>query len=68
MARRTKKNDDDNKQIKFNFDRETKGTFRYAEATDDPIIGTLYIRKNKAEDYFGKSKPSQNLVLTIEEA
>ena len=30
-------------------DRETKGTWRYAEVTeDDPVIGTLYVRKPAA--------------------
>lgn len=31
--------------IYFSVDRETKGTFRYAEEGDDPIVGTLYVRK-----------------------
>lgn len=31
-------------------DRETKGTWRYAEVTEDdnPVIGTLYVRKSGA--------------------
>lgn len=38
--------------INFEFDRETKGTKRYAEQTEDPrpVIGTLYVRKDVAEN------------------
>lgn len=40
--------------VKFVFDKETKGTVRYAEVADDggsqvpglAVIGTLYIRKS----------------------
>jgi hypothetical protein len=35
--------------IELEKDRETKGTWRYAEVTDDdPVIGTLYVRKPAA--------------------
>jgi hypothetical protein len=39
-------------EIFFDQDRETKGTFRYAEATEDGargIMGTIWIRKDVAE-------------------
>lgn len=32
--------------VNFTVERETKGTFRYAEDGDDPIVGTLYLRKS----------------------
>ena len=40
-----------NATLKFTFEKETKGTFRYQEVGDDgapasaPQIGTLYVRK-----------------------
>jgi hypothetical protein len=37
--------------VELQKDRETKGTWRYAEVTDDagdPVIGTLYVRKPAA--------------------
>ena len=36
--------------IKFEFEKETKGTVRYKEISDDPVIGTLYIRKSHMEE------------------
>ena len=34
-------------ELKFKFDKETKGTVRYGEvtATENYAVGTLYIRK-----------------------
>jgi hypothetical protein len=35
--------------VELHKDRETKGTWRYAEVTEeDPVIGTLYVRKPAA--------------------
>ena len=35
--------------VELQKDRETKGTWRYAEVTEnDPVIGTLYVRKPAA--------------------
>ena len=31
--------------MKFEFEKETKGAVRYKECAEDPVIGTLYIRK-----------------------
>lgn len=32
--------------ITFKLDKETKGTYRYAEVADsDPYVGTLYVKK-----------------------
>lgn len=43
-AKTTKTNDPIT--LTFELDRETKGTFRFAEVGDDPTVGTLYIRKS----------------------
>ncbi|MCQ4638680.1 hypothetical protein NE619_18295 [Anaerovorax odorimutans] len=32
-------------KIKFEVEKETKGTIRYRELSEEPVIGTLYIRK-----------------------
>ncbi len=32
-------------RIKFEFEKETKGAVRFKEAGENPVIGTLYIRK-----------------------
>lgn len=32
--------------ILFTFEKETKGTYRFKENGDDPIIGTIYIKKS----------------------
>ena len=34
--------------IELEKDRETKGTWRYEVTDDDPVIGTLYVRKPAA--------------------
>lgn len=36
--------------IKFEFEKETKGTVRYREISEDPVIGTLYIKKSKLKE------------------
>lgn len=34
-------------KILFEFEKETKGAVRFKELSDDPAIGTLYIKKAK---------------------
>lgn len=34
-------------KILFEFEKETKGTVRFKELSEDPAIGTLYVKKNK---------------------
>lgn len=36
--------------IRFEFEKETKGAIRYKEIGEDPVIGTLYIRKAHLEE------------------
>jgi hypothetical protein len=33
------------KDVVFEFERETKNTYRFQESGDDPVIGTLYVKK-----------------------
>lgn len=41
----------DSKTIVFQFEKETKNTYRYVEVTTEaPIIGTLYLKKYAAPD------------------
>lgn len=48
--------------IKMIKERETKGTFRFKEMTDDPYIGTLYIKKRAFKD----SSVPDMITVTIE--
>ncbi|MCL5989678.1 MAG: hypothetical protein M1166_05040 [Candidatus Thermoplasmatota archaeon] len=34
------------KEIEFQFERDTKNTYRFQEAGDNPVIGTLYVKKS----------------------
>jgi hypothetical protein len=34
--------------VNFELERETKNTVRYAEQADDPVVGTLYVKKSAA--------------------
>ena len=36
--------------IKFNKEKETKGTFVYTEEGDTPKVGTLYLKKPAAAE------------------
>lgn len=37
-----------NYRLTFTLEKETKGTYRYAEVADgpNPVVGTLYIKKS----------------------
>jgi hypothetical protein len=47
--------------ISFTKEKETKGTFRYAEDGDDPAIGKLYLKKDAAE----KLGNPEDLTVTV---
>ena len=49
--------------VKFIFERATKNTYRFAEDSDNPIIGTLYVKKSA----FKNGQPN-TLSVTINEA
>jgi hypothetical protein len=34
------------KEIEFEFERDTKNTYRFQEIGDMPVIGTLYVKKS----------------------
>ncbi|MCL4345164.1 MAG: hypothetical protein M1496_02225 [Candidatus Thermoplasmatota archaeon] len=40
------------KEIEFKFERGTKNTYRFQEAGDNPIIGTLYVKKLSSRKNF----------------
>lgn len=46
--------------ITFKLEKETKNTYRYTEASDEPVIGTLYIQKSALGD-----KAPATLTVTI---
>lgn len=37
--------------IRFEFEKETKGAVRYKESAEEPVIGTLYIRKARLKEF-----------------
>ena len=37
-------------RLRFEFERETKGAIRYRELSEDPAIGTIYIRKARLKE------------------
>jgi len=43
-------------EVEFEFEKSTKRTYRYKEVSDDPVVGTLYVKKHKLE---GKPKTLQ---------
>ena len=55
------------KHMRFEEERETKGTIRFAEVVGDleePVVGTLYVRKG-ALSQLGWER-GQTLTVTIE--
>ncbi len=51
-------------EITFALDRPTKNTVRYAEVSDSPIVGTLYVQKTAIE----KMGNPKSIKVTIEAA
>jgi hypothetical protein len=55
-------------EVLFDFDRETKGTYRYGEVvngTERGIMGTIYLRKDIAEK-LGVTDEDSGLKVTLE--
>jgi len=54
-------------QLKFTFEKETKGAFRFKEADvgkfDEPKVGSLYIRKSALKEL---GTVPQSVEVTIE--
>lgn len=36
--------------LTFRFDKETKGTWRLAEESDTPVVGSLYLQKDQVPE------------------
>ena len=56
-----------NMEIMFEFEKETKNTVKFDEATEngsDPIIGSLYVQKSALVD---KSTDSLSLTLNLKD-
>lgn len=49
------------RELNFTKDRETKGTYRFAEEGDNPIVGNLYVKK---EAFAGGAAPDK-LKVTV---
>jgi hypothetical protein len=49
------------KTVQLTFEKATKNTYRYTEAGNEPIIGTLYVQKSTFE-----GEPPQEITVTIE--
>lgn len=50
--------------VTMEFDRETKRTRRYAEQSDDPVIGTLYVPKSTLAEALGDPEP-RTITVTV---
>ncbi|MCU7380828.1 hypothetical protein OBO34_21165 [Clostridiales Family XIII bacterium ASD5510] len=53
--------------ITFEVEKETKGAIRYREVSEDPVIGTLYIRKAHLKDLGLTGKENVIVEITKEE-
>lgn len=53
--------------LTFDLEKETPGTHRYAERgeKDAKLVGTLYIRKDKASALFGKAPKTLKVVVEV---
>lgn len=51
--------------INFEFEKETKGTMRFKEISDDPVIGTLYIKKAHLDE-LGIKGAGDKLVVIVD--
>lgn len=49
-------------EIRFEFERATKNTHRFKECSEEPVIGTLYVKKSALKE-LGESEV---LIVTIE--
>lgn len=52
-------------RLKFEFEKETKGTIRYKETAEDPAIGTLYVKKARLKDLGLSGRAGEAITLEI---
>ena len=53
--------------MRFEFEKETKGTVRYREISEDPVIGTIYIKKAKLKELGLTGKEAIEISVSKEE-
>lgn len=53
--------------MRFEFEKETKGTIRYREISEDPVIGTVYIKKAKLKELGLTGKEAIKISISKEE-
>ena len=63
-AKRSTKRSTSGTTLTFKHEKDTKGTHRYQEDSEEPVIGTLYIRKDKMSRIAGELPGT--LTVTIE--
>lgn len=50
-------------KLNFEFEKETKGTIRFKEISDDPVVGTLYIKKTHLDELGIKGAGDKLLII-----
>lgn len=50
-------------KLNFEFEKETKGTIRFKEISDDPVVGTLYIKKAHLDELGIKGADDKLLII-----
>lgn len=53
--------------MRFEFEKETKGTIGYREISEDPVIGTVYIKKAKLKELGLTGKEAIEISISKEE-
>ena len=53
--------------MRFEFEKETKGTIRYREISENPVIGTVYIKKAKLKELGLTGKEAIKISISKEE-
>ncbi len=51
------------KTVRLIYERDTKRTYRFHEESDDPVVGTLYVKKSA----FGRRPDAIEITIRTEE-
>lgn len=52
-------------QLRFEFEKETKGAVRYKETAEEPVIGTLYVKKARLKDLGLSGTAGEAITLNV---